>query len=114
MTEKRFEEVKVTRWIDGEDRVVTVNDKVLSKHEIVDLLVEYIEENNELQQQIKYLERKIDRERRATQKQFDKWDKQAQERIKELETENEWLKQSNKNLGKIAYPTQRYFNGDVE
>lgn len=37
-----------------------------------------------------------------------------EERIRELEQENEWLKQSNKNLGKIAYPTQRYFNGDVE
>lgn len=36
------------------------------------------------------------------------------QQIKKLETENEWLKQSNKNLGKIAYPTQRYFNGDVE
>lgn len=35
------------------------------------------------------------------------------QQIKKLETENEWLKQSNKNLGKIAYPMQQY-NGDVE
>ena len=35
-----------------------------------------------------------------------------EEKIQELEKENEWLKQSNKNLGKIAYPTQRYFDGD--
>lgn len=45
------EHIKVTRWLDGEDRVVTVNDKVLSEAEIVDLLVEYMEENNTLREE---------------------------------------------------------------
>ena len=46
--------------------------------EVYDLL-------NEQDARIKYLERKFERERCATQKQHLKWSKQAEEQIKELE-----------------------------
>lgn len=48
--------IRITRWIDGEDRIVTVNDKLLSESEIVDLLVEYMDENKQLNKRIKELE----------------------------------------------------------
>ena len=52
--------IRVTRWIDGEDRIVTVNDKILSESEIVDLLVEYMAENKELEQENQILKDTID------------------------------------------------------
>ena len=100
-----FSDIKVTRWIDGDDRVVTVNNKVLSKSEIVDLLVEYMGENSELhheitdykvrieqkQARIDYLEMKIQRERNATDKQYEKWENEASEMINNLKKENAQL-----------------------
>lgn len=102
-----FSDIKVI-WTDGEDRIVTRNDKVLSKSEIVDLLVEYMEENIALhhetidykvqieqkQVRIDFLERKIQREINATTKQYEKWEKEAETKIKELSEENEQLKQT--------------------
>lgn len=99
-----FSDIKVI-WTDGEDRIVTRNDKVLSKSEIVDLLVEYMEENTALhhetidykvqieqkQVRIDFLERKIQRERNATTKQYEKWEKEALEKINKLEKENTFL-----------------------
>ena len=64
-----------------------------------------MEENNELyneitdykvqieqkQARIDYLERKIQRERTATNKQYEKWEKEALEKINKLEKENAFL-----------------------
>ena len=97
-----FADIKVTQRVNSEDRIVTVNEKVLSKSEIIDLLVEYMEENVGLHQEIldlkvhveqyqiriERLEMKIQRERNATQKQYGKWEKEALEKIKNLEKEN--------------------------
>lgn len=65
-----------------------------------------LDENNELKRERDYFERK-------KEEYLSKWSIAHSENI-QLRQENEWLKQSNKNLEKIAYPTQRYFNGDVE
>ena len=46
-----FADIKVTQRVNSEDRIVTVNEKVLSKSEIIDLLVEYMEENVGLHQE---------------------------------------------------------------
>lgn len=46
------------------------------------------DENEKLKSRIKYLERKIERERNATNKQYEKWEKEALEKINKLEKEN--------------------------
>lgn len=69
---------------------------------------------NEQDARIKYLERKLERERCATQKQHEKWSKQAEERIRELETENKELKEI---LTKIVFDGENVEimnGGDVE
>lgn len=53
---------------------------------------ELAEENEQLKSRIEYLERKIQRERNSTQKQYAKWEKEAETKIKELSKENEQLK----------------------
>lgn len=50
------------------------------------------EENKQLKGRVDYLERKIQRERNSTQKQYAKWEKEAETKIKELSDENEQLK----------------------
>lgn len=50
------------------------------------------DENEKLKSRINYLERKIERERNATNKQYEKWEKEALEKINKLEKENEQLK----------------------
>jgi actin-related protein len=83
MTEKRFKLSKVRL---NNPNAIRDDGEPLTQQEVVDLL-------NSQDSRIKYLERKIDRERNATQTQHEKWDKQATERIKELEKENDELKQ---------------------
>ena len=123
-----FADIKVTRWVNGEDRVVTVNNKVLSKSEIVDLLVEYMEENNELhheitdykvrieqkQARIDYLEMKLQRERNATTMQYEKWEKEAVEKITKLQEENEQLKSEIVRLRGAMQEYEEQIKGDVE
>lgn len=98
-------DIKIIRYIDGEDRIVKVNEEILTEQEIVDLLVEYMEENKTLTLEIedlnhytKYLNKRIeqlkvkmDRERNSTTKQYLKWDKEAQEKINELQEETKEL-----------------------
>lgn len=43
------------------------------------------QENEKLNSRIEYLERKIERERNATDKQYEKWEKEALEKINKLE-----------------------------
>lgn len=57
MTDYLNGDIKITRWIDGEDRVVCVNDVVLKDYEIVDLLVEYMEEHHKLEEEYQELEK---------------------------------------------------------
>lgn len=54
--------------------------------------------NEKLRSRIKYLERKIERERNATNKQYEKWEKEALEKINKLEKENEQLKKQRYDL----------------
>ena len=49
------------------------------------------QENEKLKSRIEYLERKIERERNATNKQYEKWEKEALEKINKLEKENAFL-----------------------
>ena len=98
-------DIKIIRYVDGEDRIVKVNEEILTEQEIVDLLVEYMEENKTLtleiedlnhytkylNTQIEHLKVKRDRERNSTTKQYLKWDKEAQEKINELQEENKEL-----------------------
>ncbi len=65
----------------------------LSDIEVCDLLNELNDENEQLKSRIEHLERKIQRERNGTQKQYVKWEKEAETKIKELSEENEQLKQ---------------------
>ena len=51
------------------------------------------EQNCRLEKQNEQLKRKIERERNATHKQYEKWENEAFEKITELEKENEQLKQ---------------------
>ena len=60
------------------------------------------QENNKLKSRIEYLERKIQRERNSTQKQYAKWEKEAETKIKELSGENEQLKKELRNLRRLA------------
>ena len=57
-----------------------------------DKLIDVLNENEQLKSRIEYLERKIQRERNSTQKQYAKWEKEAETKIKELSKENEQLK----------------------
>lgn len=98
-------DIKIIRYIDGENRIVKVNEEILTEQEIVDLLVEYMEENKTLTLEIedlnhytKHLNKRIeqlkvkrDRERNSTLKQYLKWDKEAQEKINGLQEENKEL-----------------------
>ena len=45
---------------------------------------EVVDQLNKQESKINYLQRKLDRERRSTTIQFEKWDKQANEKIQEL------------------------------
>ena len=58
----------------------------------MDLIIDVLNENEQLKSRIEYLERKIQRERNSTQKQYAKWEKEAETKIKELSKENEQLK----------------------
>ncbi len=49
------------------------------------------QENEKLKSRIEYLERKIERERNATNKQYEKWEREALEKINKLEKENAFL-----------------------
>ena len=100
MTERHIKVV----FFDGEP-VVYDDSKQLDEKEIVELMVEYMEENAQLHKEIidlkvyteqlnsriDHLKVKMDRERNATTKQHEKWDKEAQEKINELEKENKTL-----------------------
>lgn len=92
MTEKRYKlsepngaylidnDRPYAHWINDDDK-------------IIDLLNDLVGENEQLKARIKYLERKIQRERNSTQKQYAKWEKEAETKIKELSEENKQLKQ---------------------
>ena len=56
------------------------------------------QENEKLKSRIEYLKRKIERERNATNKQYEKWEKEALEKINKLEKENEQLKEEIKDF----------------
>ena len=109
MTEKRFtiEILDENNWliedtktgldynpIDGTTRVLKG---------LVDLVNNLYKENEQLKSRVEYLERKIQRERRASTKQHLKWSKEAEEQIQILAEENEELK----NNIKEAYRTER-------
>ena len=97
-------EIKVV-YFDGSP-VVYDDGERLNEKEIVDLMVEYMEENHELHKeiidlkisieqlnsQIEHLQVERDRERNATAKQHKKWDKEAQDEINHLHEENQTLK----------------------
>ena len=95
----------------GSNEDVCLVDNVTGKEfesdfdEIVDLLNEQEETIQELRKERDYFERK-------KEEFLSRWSIVHSENI-QLKQENKWLKQSNKNLGKIAYPMQQY-NGDVE
>jgi uncharacterized protein YhaN len=72
---------------DMEDDIITFKQKIEKLEK----------ENEQLKARIGYLERKIQRERNSTQKQYEKWEKEAETKIKELSEENEQLKQALKN-----------------
>ena len=84
MTEKQFEVIKSYN-IDVEEsyceNAVFYGDEFLCFEDDSECLVDKL---NEQGKRIEHLKRKIERKRRATQKQHEKWDKQATERIKEL------------------------------
>ena len=100
MTERHIKVV----FFDG-NPVVYDDGKRLNEKEIVELMIEYMEENTQLHKEIidlkvyieqlnsriEHLKVKMDRERNATTKQHMKWDKEAQEKINELEKENKAL-----------------------
>lgn len=59
---------------------------------IANKLTTLAEENEHLKSRVDYLGRKIERERNSTHKQYAKWEKEAETKIKELSEENEQLK----------------------
>lgn len=89
MTEK--EHIKIVRCVDGEDRVITVNGKVLKKHEIIDLVVKLMEENHELNDENESLERRL----KSTVEMLcvlNRSNKKQEEQNEQLKEQNERLK----------------------
>ena len=93
MTENRFTLKKFLSneygLLDDEKEIAYVSHK--SAFTICDLLNCLNDENEQLKARIEYLERKIQRERNSTQKQYEKWEKEALEKINKLEKENAFL-----------------------
>lgn len=92
MTEKRFK-AKLDEC--GVYYYVCENGEILAEtygrddaEDIVNRLNELYDENEQLKKQIQRLESKLKKERRVTQKQHEKWDKQATERINGLSEQN--------------------------
>lgn len=96
MTEQRFWLVPLN--YEGEQRFVRdnmlVGEKSMSNQEVVDYLNKITEENEQLKQRIKRLERGLERERNATTQIHLKWSDEAETMITELAEENEQLKNS--------------------
>ena len=84
MTEKRFKLEDIG--------FVRDNGKLIGMKDIVTVMNDLQDENEQLKSRIKYLERKIQRERNTTTKQHLKWSDEAETKIKELSEENEQLK----------------------
>ncbi len=97
MTEKRFhfgyvlgdtgliDEQAELKWFI--ENCCDANDLKKNWIAVCDKLNEVADENEQLKARIKYLETKLQRERASTTEQHQKWDKQANERIQELENE---------------------------
>ena len=82
---------------------------------IIELLNSLNDENMKLRARNKYLAMKIERERNSTQKQYAKWEKEAETKIKELSEENEQLKQDKTNLHRAMSRNRvRYLNENEE
>ena len=93
MTEKRFECGKGSRIIiDNETKLHYIMTLDWECSLVTKLLNRFADENEQLKSRIEYLERKMQRERNSTQKQYAKWEKEAETKIKELSEENEQLK----------------------
>ena len=102
MNEKRF--TIINMGLDG--RLIKEDGKIIELERVVDLL----NENEQSKKRIEHLERKIQRERNSTQKQYEKWEKEAETKIKELSEENEQLRNRINDWHQRTFKAHEYFN----